>query len=295
MQEFDAFDRRFPLRQMTIGGISFPYRHHVHSQNRETLLLLTGGIGLSDLFFCHFAAFAKDFSVLTCDYPLSCTTMAQLTDTLAQLLRTLGIRAWLVGHSFGGVVAQLLARRHSDVVAGLVLSNTASLAADMTPETRASLLALLEKEERYHSQMQAMPFALVKPMLRRAILKKAVGLTPAQQKTVNDLCQLMTQKLTKSYGLHMLELLCDCRNHLELSPQDFLPWKDCVLLLLSEDDHTFTDGVKASLISLMPEPQVVTELPGGHLALLLQSASYLSTVTAFIQLAAMGESEAMCV
>lgn len=102
MQEFDAFDRRFPLRQMTIGGISFPYRHHVHSQNRETLLLLTGGIGLSDLFFHHFAAFAKDFSVLTCDYPLHCTTMAQLTDTLAQLLRTLGIRAWLVGHSEKG-------------------------------------------------------------------------------------------------------------------------------------------------------------------------------------------------
>ena len=148
MQEFDAFDRRFPLRQMTIGEISFPYRHHVHSQSRESLLL-TGGIGLSDLFFCHFAAFAKDFSVLTCDYPLSCTTMAQLTDTLAQLLRTLGIRAWLVGHSFGGVVAQLLARRYSDVVAGLVLSNTASLAADMTSETRASLMALLEKEERY--------------------------------------------------------------------------------------------------------------------------------------------------
>lgn len=93
----------------------------------------------------------------------------------------------------------------------------------------------------------------------------------------------------------MLELLCDCRNHLELSPRDFLPWKGRVLLLLSEDDHTFTDGVKASLISLMPEPQVVTELPGGHLALLRQSASYLSTVTAFIQLAAVGESEAMCV
>lgn len=165
----------------------------------------------------------------------------------------------------------------------------------MTPETRASLLTLLEKEERYRSQMQAIPFALIKPLLRRAILKKAVALTPAQQKTVNDLCHLMTQKLTKSYGLHMLELLCDCRNHLELSSRDFFSWKGRVLRLLSEDDHTFTDGVKASLISLMPEPQVVTELPGGYLALLLQSASYLSTVTAFIQLAAMGESEAMCV
>ena len=61
MQEFDAFDRRFPLRQMTIGGISFPYRHHVHSQNRETLLLLTGGIGLSDLFFSPFCSICKGF------------------------------------------------------------------------------------------------------------------------------------------------------------------------------------------------------------------------------------------
>lgn len=75
-------------------------------------MLLTGGIGLSDLFYKHFDRFARDFSVLTFDYQLPFENNAQFADAVAELLGHLEERAWLVGQSLGGVVAQIIARRH---------------------------------------------------------------------------------------------------------------------------------------------------------------------------------------
>ena len=90
-------------------------------------MLLTGGIGLSDLFYNHFERFTQDFSVITFDYLICYPTMAELTDAMAELFKRLGIKVWLVGQSLGGATAQIFAKRHPECTEGLVLSNTASL------------------------------------------------------------------------------------------------------------------------------------------------------------------------
>ena len=84
-------------------------RRHLHGQQRETLylsllskspgkatlVLLTGGIGLSDLFYKHFARFARDFSVLTFDYQLQFGDNGEFADAVAELLRHLKEKVWL--------------------------------------------------------------------------------------------------------------------------------------------------------------------------------------------------------
>ena len=47
-----------------------------------------------------------------------------------------------------------------------------------------------------------------------------------------------------------------------------------VLLILSEDDTTFTPACREDLIALMPSPTVVTDLTGGHLALMVRLEQY---------------------
>ena len=56
-----------------------------------------------------------------------------------------------------------------------------------------------------------------------------------------------------------------------------------MLLILSEDDTTFTPACKQDLIDLMPSPTVVTHLTGGHLALMVRLEQYADLVTGFIK------------
>lgn len=52
-------------------------------------MLLTGGIGLSDLFYRHFDRFSRDFSVLTFDYQIPFADNGEFADAVVELLHSL--------------------------------------------------------------------------------------------------------------------------------------------------------------------------------------------------------------
>ena len=84
------FRRTYPAATFTVSsGKLFTYRYYQNPQAKATLVLLTGGIGLSDLFYKHFARFARDFSVLTFDYQLQFGDNGEFADAVAELLRHL--------------------------------------------------------------------------------------------------------------------------------------------------------------------------------------------------------------
>ncbi len=61
----------------------------------------------------------------------------------------------------------------------------------------------------------------------------------------------------------MIDFLCDAQHHFGMTRADFAPWAGRVLLILSQDDATFSAACKQDLIDLMPEPTVVTNLTAG--------------------------------
>ena len=254
------FRRIYPLATFTISsGKNFAYRYCNNPEAKATLVLLTGGIGLSDLFYRHFARFSRDFSVLTFDYQLSFSNNGEFADAVAELLHHLKEKVWLVGQSLGGVVAQVIAQRHPDVVDGLVLSNTCSLSGSI------------------------MPFSIIKRMMKWIVMKKNTqSFTPQEKVAIEELCDAMLELLTKPYEAHMIDFLLDAEHYLNLTQEDFAPWEERVMLVLSEDDTTFTPTCKKDLIDLMPKPTVVTNLTGGHLALMVRLDEYAELVTKFI-------------
>ena len=288
----DAFRAAYPANTMTLSnGAPFTYRFHRNPESTETLVLLTGGIGLSDLFYLHFERFAREFSVLTCDYQTRFGTIAEFADALAEVLRRLGeqggrgdpaARAWLVGQSLGGIVAQVAARRHPDVVAGLVLSNTCSLSARMAPEAREYLEGMIANQKRSRRLLELVPFALYKRLVVAAVMKKARDLMRQEQALIRDLCGAMRQMLTRDYALHMTDFLIDSHSYWDMEPADFARWDDRVLLLLSSDDHTFDEASKDALVSIMPRPTIVTDITGGHLALIVRLDRYAETVSSYV-------------
>ena len=80
----------------------------------------------------------------------------------------------------------------------------------------------------------------------------------------------------------MIDFLADSQNHFGMTPKDFQHWNDKVLLILSEDDTTFNQACKDSLAAIMPNPTVITNITGGHLALMIKLNNYADTVTNYI-------------
>ena len=279
------FRLTYPAVAYTVSsGKPFVYRYYKNPGAKATLVLLTGGIGLSDLFYKHFARFAQDFSVLTFDYQIPFADNGEFADAVAELLRHLGKRVWLVGQSLGGVVSQVIAVRHPEVVEGLVLSNTCSLSGSMSEEGYRDLMQMVESQRKFKKWLSILPFSLIKGMMRRAVLKMKIdNFTAAEKVAMEEICDAMLELLTKPYEAHMIDFLCDAEHYFGMTQDDFAPWKGRVLLILSEDDTTFTPACKQDLIDLMPSPTVVTNLTGGHLALMVRLEQYADLVTGFIK------------
>ncbi|MDO4293444.1 MAG: alpha/beta hydrolase [Eubacteriales bacterium] len=278
------FRRAYPVSAFTVsGGKPFTYRYYKNPNAKATLVLLTGGIGLSDLFYRHFARFARDFSVLTFDYQLPFADNGEFADAVAELLCHLQEKAWLVGQSLGGVVAQIIASRHPEAVEGLVLSNTCSLSGSMSEEGYQELMKMIVRQRALKKWLPLLPFPLMKRMIKRKVMKKTDGFTAREKAAMEELCDAMLELLTKPYERHMIDFLCDAEHYFGMTRDDFAPWEGKVLLILSEDDATFPPACKQDLIALMPHPTVITDLTGGHLALLVRLESYADLVTGFIQ------------
>ncbi len=283
MENLKEFYQKYQQQSVVLNNKKeFKYRYYRHPSAKETIVLLTGGIGLSDLFYLHFERFAKDFSVITFDYQLQYDNNQQFSDAVAELLKSLGIKAWLVGQSFGGIVAQILAKEHPCVVEGMVLSNTCSLAKDMDEEAYQRLMGMIHRQIKSKRMLKIIPFNIFKKIVAKAVMRKTVNSEEAEKERIQDLVNAMLCLLTKEYEVHMINLMIDIKNHLSMTSSDFKVWDKKVLLLLSEDDDAFNQACKDSLISIMPNPKVITTLTGGHLALLIKLDDYADTVSSFI-------------
>jgi pimeloyl-ACP methyl ester carboxylesterase len=279
----NEFYEKYPVQNMKLStNKEFEYRYFYNPNATHTIVLLTGGIGLSDLFYMHFERFSKDFSVITFDYQLAYESNKEFADAVAELLNRLEVRVWLVGQSLGGIVAQIIAKEHPEVVEGMVLSNTCSLAADMGEEAYAHLEKMIESEKKSKKLLKVIPFGIYKKLMTKMVMKKVADFSEEEKNLMQGLCDAMMRLLTKEYVGHMCDFLVDAENHFEMTKEDFAPWDDKVLLILSEDDHTFTQPCKDSLIRIMTNPTVVTDILGGHLALLIKLEKYSDTVTSYI-------------
>lgn len=273
MTTYEAYRAKYPLREATIHGARFPYRHHQHPTAGRTVVLLTGAIGLSDLLLAHFDALAADYSVLTFDYPAAYATNRHLVDAIAALLQRLGIRAIVVGQSYGGFVTQMLAQAHPQVVEGLILSNTGTLSVALDARSEKSLRAMLGRVNALLGLTRIAPFCLAKRIVA-GIFSKKTGMAAYWDE--------VARSLTRRHTIHMLHLLKDLEPHWNMRPDDFAHLQGRVLLILCDDDATFGIGVRQALIDLMPDPQIVADICGGHMALWRSQDAYLGVMRAFV-------------
>jgi len=104
-------------------------------KEKPTIIALHGGLGFDHGYLRPGIDFlSMAFNIIYVDYrghgrsshvPIESITLEQIADDVAELVNYLGLRkAFFLGHSAGGFVAQILALRHPEIVQGLILVST---------------------------------------------------------------------------------------------------------------------------------------------------------------------------
>lgn len=283
--EWEYYNKVAPFKTYLLNGNELKYRYYKKEGAKATIVVLAGGSGLADGFFLFLRSLMDKYSLITIPYPLFCKDNNQMADAIAKLVRYLkaeNVYYW--GQSYGGLLAQIIAKKHPDVVSGLLLTSTASFSNELTFEGMKCIVNMIneEKEEKRVAKYEKMPMGIAMamfPMMFKPHLKD----DKKAYKTIKELIKILEPEMSKEHFVHMTRLLGDLRNHFGLyNKRDFEYLKGKVLIIEPVDDKTFTDDIKQALCNMMSEPQVIDEVEGGHLAIMFNPDGYIKLIDEFI-------------
>lgn len=286
-KEFEEYNKLAPVKTVKVNGGEFAYRYY-KNPNPEvnvTLIMLAGGTGLGDGFFAIAKSFMDKYSIISFNYPMDFKDNVATADAIAELIKYLKAEnVYLWGQSYGGLLAQIIAKRHPETVKGLILTSTASLSNDLRYEGIKRFFEMVneEKEKKNKRLYGNFPMFLL-PALMNLAFKKHLKNAPETQKAIKELMKQIKPSMTNEYFVHMDTLLGDLRNSFGTHhKEDFEYLKGRVLIIEPDDDKTFTDDIKVALINIMTEPKVVRDLKGGHLAMMLNPDEMLGIINEFL-------------
>lgn len=284
-EKFAEFDKLAPLKTAELKNGRFTYRYYKneHPTADITLVFLAGGSGLGNSIFYLADALMPKYHLITFNYPADFPTNESLADAMAELFIKIGAKnIYLVGQSYGGLLAQIVARRHPDVIKGLVLSGTCSLSGDINFDGMRNIVDMIhpKKVAKNIKTDKRIPMFLMVPIFK--LMCKKVVKDKEMQKNFSDVIEICKGDLSNDYFVHMDMLLGDLATEFgSHKPQDFQKFDNEVLIFLCEGDTIFCDNLKDAMIRLMTNP-VVAHLQGGHLALLENLDDYVSTLDCFL-------------
>lgn len=283
--EWEYYNTVAPFKSFLIDGKEMKYRYYQKENAKATIVVLAGGSGLADGFFLFLRSLMDRYSLVTITYPLFCRDNNETADAIAGLIRYLkaeNVYYW--GQSYGGLLAQIIAKKHPDVVNGLLLTSTASFSTDLTFAGMKCLVNMIneDKEARRAKKYRKMPMKLAMAMFP-LMFKPHLNGDKKAYKTIKELIQVLEPEMSKDHFVHMTGLLGDLRNHFGLyHKEDFEYLKGKVLIIEPKDDQTFTDDIKTALFNMMPQPKVIDHVDGGHLAIMFNPDSYIKLIDDFI-------------
>ena len=266
--ELMSFQLEHPFQEMEIDGHVFHYLYCGREDSSSTLVYFVGGTGNPLGWYRHVLSMEGKHRVLLLDYPMGVDRMEPMTDLIGKLLCALDIqKAVWIGASFGGYIAQLMARKFPQKTEALALYATTALTeegiGDLKKQYRyvGKLLWLME-----HVPYNTLKALTMKPAFRRLIPKG----DPRQAEYLKGFVQWIYDDYTKEKDLHMTYLMADIVNLSPVKTEDFRDLSGKVLLILPRTDKAFTPKMQQDLQKLFENP-VVETLEGGHLATLFRA------------------------
>ncbi len=268
LEAFQAFRRDFPAIEVTLEGV--PWCYLTGGAGVAPVLALSGALVIPDISWTTIAGLARSRCVIAPAYP-PVATMDALVDGIAALLHHKGVeQVDVVGGSYGGLVAQVLVRRHPHLVRTLVLSHTQP----PYPETAVRV-------QRFVRLMRWLPMGVVRPMIQRAFESMMPERTDETACMLAIYNELVAFALTKRDVIGILERTIDYSKQV-FTPQDLATWWSKVLLVFGDSDPSTPPEVRDRLAALYPGCWLRLFEGSGHATAVTRREEYLTLIDEFL-------------
>jgi pimeloyl-ACP methyl ester carboxylesterase len=265
-----AFRAEHPLTQLEIDGTQWEYI--TCGQGEHTLLVLNGGLRIAESAFKYIHLFEQTYRLIVPTYP-PLWDIDELTDGIVTILEHEGVnQPFILGQSYGGMVAQALVQRHPARVRKMVLSSAGPVLANTAQERiLAFSLAVIPR----------LPQGWVLRIWRRA-LSSVLSPPPAEQRFWNAYLQeLSTYHLTKADLLSHFRSGEDALKKYAFDRPDIIPWSGDVLIIGGEGDPVSTSADREKLASFYPNSYIHVIKEAGHSVAFQEPDMYLQAVNGF--------------
>jgi 3-oxoadipate enol-lactonase len=273
VEQLMHFRREHPAKNVHINGVTWEYLT-AGGASEQPLLLLPGALSLAESAWRTIIALDQGQYRLICpSYPPEVDSMSGLADGIVGILAQEGIQiTYVVGGSYGGMLAQVFTHRHPEMVTRLVLSHTYPPVSSRTKSVEPALRLF-----------KRLPMFMVKKMLR----DRMTGILPhrpspellliaAQIRETVD--TRLTRQAAMSTYLRMMDF--DKQN---FSPSDMAGWQGKMLIMLAEDDPTTPEALRNALVELYPGATLHLFSGSGHATGILESGEYIKVIEEFFE------------
>jgi lipase len=248
-------------RHVSLGGLEWTY--YAGGRGDETILRLTGALGLAEFAFQQTRLLEPRFRLLAPDYP-PVGSLAEMVDGLLAILDAERVeRAHVSGGSFGGLLAQALARRAPGRVASLILSHTGA------PDGRRRRAGV--------TLVSALPIGILRRLLKLRLGRTLDAADPFWRRYFDR----AIGEMTKADIVSRMRLQAEF-GQARWSPDDLARWPGRVLLIEGDDDPLFPAAARERLRALYPTAQVHRFSGTGHAAAVLKPEEYCEVVARFV-------------
>ena len=267
------FRQDHPLKTASLNGIPWEYLTS-GDPSMQPLLLMPGALSTAESSWRTFHLLEQlgRYRLICPNYPPEIDTMSALADGLMQILSLEGVNdAFVVGGSYGGMLAQVFTHRHSATVSRLVLSHTYP----PTPSRAQSVQPALRL-------FKVLPMFLVKKMLR----DRMTGILPSRpspelQLVAAQVHETVDTRLTRQATLSTFLRMMDFDQH-AFAPSDLAGWSGRTLIMLAEDDPTTPEPLRKTLVGLYPGASLHLFKGSGHATSILESDEYIQVMQDFL-------------
>lgn len=213
--------------------------------------------------------------VVALTYP-DATRMTDLTDTIAGQVAAMGIdRAAVLGSSYGGWVAQCLARRHPALVQLLILVHTFALRPDAAWRFRLGLKI-----------WNAVPDPLLRILMLarvRRMLRPVRSASPGEhERALAHVRELIHAPETVAAIVRQNLCMLDSVTSFPIAPTDLARLDGKILIIESDDDPAIRAPDRAHLRAMYPGADVRTFHRTGHVTALVRPDELASAVNEFL-------------